>query len=157
MRTTRICLLLIAPLGIAVAQQGAAPAALEMRTFTSSAEVQSLIAQCKAEYKGTQPMLSKRLLSLAPYNVNLEYRPVGGGGGAVHPKEAEMFYIIEGTGTFVSGGKIVGGKIEGGDSREVAKGDFFVIPENTPHTFSAIKETVVVMTLHLPRPVPSQP
>jgi len=97
------------------------------------------------------------LLSLAPYVVNLEYRPAGRPGGAIHPKEAEMFYIIDGAGTFVSGGKIVGDNIEGGESREFAKGDFFVIPENTPHNFSAVKETVVVMTFHLPRPVRSQP
>jgi hypothetical protein len=28
------------------------------------------------------------------------------------------------------------------------------VPENTPHWFSAINGTVVLMSLHVPRPVP---
>jgi quercetin dioxygenase-like cupin family protein len=40
--------------------------------------------------------------------------------------------------------------IEGGVSRHIAKGDFIMVPENTPHWFSAIEGTVTLMSLHLP-------
>ena len=45
-----------------------------------------------------------------------------------------------------------GTAIEGGSSRPVAKGDFIIVPEKTPHWFSAINGTIVLMSLHLPRP-----
>jgi quercetin dioxygenase-like cupin family protein len=37
----------------------------------------------------------------------------------------------------------------------LAKGDFVIVPENTPHWFSKINGTLVLMSLHLPRPVPA--
>jgi len=36
-------------------------------------------------------------------------------------------------------------------SRRVAKGDFIMVPEGTPHWLSAIDGTVVLISLHLPR------
>jgi mannose-6-phosphate isomerase-like protein (cupin superfamily) len=75
-----------------------------------------------------------------------------------------MFYVIEGSGTMMTGGKLVNEKrtnatnltgtaIEGGTSRAVAKGDFIIVPEKTAHWFSAINGTLVLMSLHIPRPV----
>ena len=100
---------------------------------------------------------------MAPYNANLEYR-ASVGPAAVHETEAELFYVIEGSATMMTGGKLVnetrtnaanltGTAIEGGTSRAVAKGDFIIVPEKTPHWFSAINGTIVLMTLHVPRPV----
>src|SRR5277367_3165448 len=61
--------------------------AAAMNTFTSAAEVQSLLAKAKGERKEGQVMVAERILSLAPYVTNLEYRPVEGA-VAVHEKEA---------------------------------------------------------------------
>jgi mannose-6-phosphate isomerase-like protein (cupin superfamily) len=80
---------------------------------------------------------------------------------AVHETEAELFYVVDGSATLVTGGKLTnsnrtnaenltGSGIEGGMSRRVAKGDFIMVPEGTPHWFSAIDGTVVLMSLHLP-------
>lgn len=139
----------------AVAQQPAAPA---VKTFSSSADVAALIAKAKSERKEGQATVSERILQLAPYNANLEYR-ASVGPAAVHETQAEIFYVIDGTATLVTGGKLVGETrartIEGGESRTVAKGDFIIVPENTPHWFSAINGVVVLMTLHVPRPVPA--
>ena len=44
-----------------------------------------------------------------------------------------------------------GTDIEGGSSRAIAKGDFVIVPENTPPWFSAINGTLIVMSLHVPR------
>jgi mannose-6-phosphate isomerase-like protein (cupin superfamily) len=147
---------------LAVAQQAAAPPPPEaMKLFASSADVMALAAKAKSERKGEAPLVSERILHLAPYNANLEYRAAVGP-AAVHEKEAEVFYVIDGSATMVTGGTLVdqtrtnpenlaGKGIEGGMSRGVAKGDFIVVPENTPHWFSAINGTITLMTLHVPR------
>jgi len=144
------------------AQQPAAPAAsaAAARTYVSAADVTALIAKAKAERKGDQALLAQSMIQLAPYNVSLEYRAAVAN-AAVHETEAELFYVVDGSATLVTGGKLTnsnrtnaenltGSGIEGGMSRRVAKGDFIMVPEGTPHWFSAIDGTVVLMSLHLP-------
>jgi mannose-6-phosphate isomerase-like protein (cupin superfamily) len=145
----------------------APPPAQESKTFTSAADVQALIAKAKSDRKPDQAMMGERILQLAPYNANLEYRTAVAP-AAIHEKEAELFYVIDGSATMVTGGKLVGEArtnaenlsgtgIEGGMSRDVAKGDFIIVPENTPHWFSALNGTLILMTFHVPRPVPGKP
>jgi mannose-6-phosphate isomerase-like protein (cupin superfamily) len=134
-----------------------------MKTFTSAADVQGLLAKAKAERKEGQVRAAEHILSLAPYVTNLEYRPVEGA-VAVHEKEAELVYVIDGGGTLVTGGTVVGEKrtndanlsgtaIDGGTVRTIAKGDFAIIPEGTPHQFKPAGGALVLMTMHVPRPV----
>jgi mannose-6-phosphate isomerase-like protein (cupin superfamily) len=128
--------------------------------FASSTDVTALIAKAKSEIKPGQPMVGLPILQLAPYRANLEYR-VAVGPASIHEKDAEMFYVIEGSGTIVTGGSLneerrtnpenrSGTGVQGGSSRRVAKGDFVMVPENTAHWFSAIDGTLVLMSLHLP-------
>ncbi|HVS24965.1 MAG TPA: cupin domain-containing protein [Gammaproteobacteria bacterium] len=146
----------------ASAQQPAtsAASAASSRTMVTAADVTAMIAKAKAERKDNQAILAQSLIQLAPYNVSLEYR-ASVGNAAVHETEAELFYVIDGSATLVTGGKLTnenrtnaenltGTGIEGGTSRRVAKGDFVMVPERTPHWFSAIDGTVVLMSLHLP-------
>jgi mannose-6-phosphate isomerase-like protein (cupin superfamily) len=141
------------------AQQPASPPPTKL--FTPSKEISTMIAKAKAERKPDQANFIQPILTLAPYSANLEYRAIVGP-AAVHEKEAEMFYVIEGAGTLVTGGKLkderrtnpenlTGSAIEGGESRHVAKGDFFIVAENVPHWYSAIEGTLVLMSLHVPR------
>jgi len=134
-----------------------------MKTFASAADAQALLAKAKAERKEGQVMVPERILSLAPYTANLEYRPIEGA-VAVHEKEAEMVYVIDGSGTLTTGGKVVGEKrtndanlsgtsIDGGMAQAIGKGDFTIIPEGTPHQFKPANGPLVLMTLHVPRPV----
>jgi len=69
---------------------------------------------------------------------------------------------LDGSATLTTGGKLTeekrtnaenlsGTGIEGGNAREVAKGDVIIVPENTPHWFSAINGTIVLMSIHVPR------
>jgi mannose-6-phosphate isomerase-like protein (cupin superfamily) len=145
----------------AMAQQGAAPSAQAVKTYSSSADVAALQAKAKSERKEGQPLVVERILQLAPYNANLEYR-ASVGPASIHEKEAEVFYVIDGSATMVTGGKLLGESrtnaenltgtgIEGGMSRSVAKGDFVVVPENTPHWFSSINGAITLMSLHVPR------
>ncbi len=151
------------------AQQPAPAPARDMtpHMFTSAADVQALIAKAKSERKEGQANVTERILMLAPYSANLEYR-ASIGTAAIHEKDAEFFYVIDGGGTLVTGGKLVdekrtnpvnlsGSAIEGGNSQHIAKGDFVVVPEGTAHWISSIDGVIVLMTLHVPRPVPGTP
>lgn len=147
---------------VAFAQPAAAPAppAAASRTMVSAADVAALIAKAKVDRKENQALLAQSMIRLAPYNVSLEYRAAVAN-AAVHETEAELFYVIDGSAMLVTGGRLKnetrtndanlsGSGIEGGVSRHVAKGDFIMVPEGTPHWFSAIDGTVVLMSLHLP-------
>lgn len=162
MRTAGICLIVTLGVAIGVAQRGPQPDV----TYRSAADVQAMIAKAKAQNETkAQPTISQAILRLAPYSTNLEYRG-SVGPASVHMKEAEVFYVIEGSGTLTTGGKLVnetkngdnlsGTAIEGGKNQAMNKGDFAIVPENTPHWFSEIKSTLVLMSMHVPRPVPGK-
>jgi mannose-6-phosphate isomerase-like protein (cupin superfamily) len=165
MRSVTACLTLLFFLAVpAFAQQATSPPASSPaagRTLVSAADVTALIAKAKVDRKEGQALLAQSMIQLAPYNVSLEYRAAVAN-AALHDKEAELFYVVDGSATLVTGGKLrdekrtnaensSGTGIEGGVTRHVAKGDFIMVPEGTPHWFSAIDGTIVLMSLHLPR------
>src|SRR5947207_2403119 len=96
------------------------------------------------------PLLQKggRVAALPDANVAINRR-TGPGQSEIHDKETDTFYILEGAATFVTGGKVVGGKttapgqirgtsIDGGQSVQLHKGDVIVIPAGTPHWFKEV-------------------
>jgi mannose-6-phosphate isomerase-like protein (cupin superfamily) len=145
--------------GSAPAQQTPPPAP---KLFSAAGDVTAMIAKAKAERRADQPNFSQPILQLAPYNANLEYR-VGGlnAPASVHEREAEMFLVVEGAGTVVTGGRLreerrtnpenlSGTGIDGGTPRKVAKGDFIMVPEGVAHWFGEIDGALVLMSIHLP-------
>jgi len=154
-------LIVFAPV-LAFAQQppSAAPAgaAAALKMFQTSADIAAIVARVKAQ--PPQPLRSTPLFQLPPYAVNLEYRTAVAT-SAVHETEAELFYVIDGGGTFVVGGELTesqrtnaqnltGKAITGGTTQKVSKGDFMLVPAGAPHWFSAIDGTITLMSLHLP-------
>jgi mannose-6-phosphate isomerase-like protein (cupin superfamily) len=144
------------------AQSGSQTAPPAPKLFTASADVQAMMAKAKSERKPDQPNFVQPIVQLAPYNANLEYR-VGGvaAPASVHEREAEMFYVIDGSGTLVTGGtlkdekrtnaeNLTGSGVNGGTPRKLAKGDWVMVPEKTPHWFTQIDGTLVLMSIHLP-------
>lgn len=130
-------------------------------TFVSAEDVKRLISRAREERKDAAPLVSEPMLRLGTYDGHLEYR-ASVGGAALHEREAELFYVIQGSGTLITGGKLVnekranatnrnGSAIEGGDARSVAQGDFILVPENTPHWFQTIRQTLVLFSIHVPR------
>ena len=45
---------------------------------------------------------------------------------------------------------LTGSAIDGGMPRRLAKGDWVIVPEKTPHWFSQIEGTLVLMSIHVP-------
>ena len=160
MRHVLCGLIVIALAPAASAQPQAAPPAPKL--FTSAGDLTAMIAKAKSERKPDQANFAQPILQLAPYAAQLEYR-VGGinANASVHEREAEMFFVVEGSGTLVTGGKLKeerrtnaenlsGSGIDGGNRRKVSKGDFIMVPEGTPHWFGEIDGALVLMSLHLP-------
>ena len=161
MRTIVITLAFTVLTTAVVVQPGAAQSAQAVKMYSSAADVTALQAKAKSDRKDNAPLVVERILQLAPYNANLEYRATVGP-ASVHEKEAEVFYVIDGGGTMVTGGKLLnekrtnaenltGSGIEGGTPRTLAKGDFLIVPENTPHWFSSLNGSITLMSLHVPR------
>ncbi len=106
-----------------------------------------MIAKAKAERKPDQPNFIQPIVGLTPYTANLEHRVAGiPAPASVHEREAEMFYVVEGSGTLVTGGKLkdekrtnaenlTGAGVDGGTPRKIARGDWVMVPEKTPHWF----------------------
>jgi mannose-6-phosphate isomerase-like protein (cupin superfamily) len=151
--------------GVAVAQQPAAQQPPPERLYSSAADVTAMIAKAESRRKGNE-VVRENILNLAPYSANLEHRSAVAD-ASLHERDAEIFYVIDGSATLVTGGKLVdekrangpnlsGSSVQGGMSRNIGKGDFILIPENTPHWFSTVNH-LEVMSLHVPHPVPSVP
>ena len=144
-------------------QQAPAADPSALRLFAAAGDVSALVAKAKAERKPDQANFVQPIVQLAPFNANLEYRVAGiNANASVHKRDAEMFYVVEGTGTLVTGGKLrderqtnadnlTGSGIDGGTRTKVSKGDYVMVPENTPHWFGEIDGALVLMSLHLPR------
>jgi mannose-6-phosphate isomerase-like protein (cupin superfamily) len=154
----RYCLALALALAATPALAQQAP---DMKTYTSSSEVQDLIA--KAKEQPAKPLIIQPILSLAPYRASLEYRSGSPAPAAVHKTDAELMYVIDGSGKLVVGGTLIDEKqsnaenlsssgIDGGDSVTLAKGDFTIVPQNTPHQVIPDQgSAVILMTMHVPR------
>ncbi|CAN5580541.1 hypothetical protein BH09PLA1_BH09PLA1_04840 [soil metagenome] len=84
----------------------------------------------------------------ANYQVHTSRR-VQPGQAEVHTKEADVIYVMDGQATFVTGGNAVdlkntgpdeyrGAAIEGGETRELKKGDVIIVPAGVPHWFKQV-------------------
>lgn len=71
------------------------------------------------------------------------------GQSEVHTLDTDVIYVLDGTATFVTGGKSVdpkmvaanefrGTMIDGGETRQLKKGDVIIVPRGTPHWFKQV-------------------
>jgi glc operon protein GlcG len=67
----------------------------------------------------------------------------------VHERDTDILYVLEGSASFVTGGRVVDGaeiapdeirgpRIEGGTQRMLVAGEIVVVPNGTPHWFEAV-------------------
>ena len=84
------------------------------------------------------------------------------GESEIHENVADVFMVMEGGSTFVSGGTVVGGKttapgeikgtgVEGGETRQLSKGDVVVVPAGVPHWHKAVSGSIVYYTVKVPK------
>lgn len=72
----------------------------------------------------------------------------------IHTHDADIVHILEGTATFVTGGtaanlktiapgEIRGSHIEGGETRQLNKGDVIIVPAGVPHWFKEVSNPLL--------------
>ena len=80
------------------------------------------------------------------------------GQAEIHTLDTDIIYVMEGTATFVTGGTAVdakeiapneirGSRIEGGETRQLSKGDVIIVPNNTPHWFKEVGGAFLYYTI----------
>jgi mannose-6-phosphate isomerase-like protein (cupin superfamily) len=89
-------------------------------------------------------------------------RRVGPGTVEIHERDTDIFYVVDGTATFVTGGTAVEPKpsgpneiraasINGGVTRQLGKGDVIVIPHGVAHWFKDVKGTFTYLVIKVPK------
>ncbi|MPY90375.1 MAG: hypothetical protein GEU99_20940 [Luteitalea sp.] len=113
-------------------------------TVQEAAGVKFLPAsEVKAAFAKGGPILEE-----AAYKVHAGRRDAPGE-AEVHERDTDIFYVVAGTATIVTGGSVVDGKttepgeirgprIDGGDLRPLTKDDMLVVPSGTPHQFTEV-------------------
>ncbi|MGH8286339.1 MAG: heme-binding protein [Steroidobacteraceae bacterium] len=121
----------------AQALASSAPAA-QVRHFDSNAVARAFH---EGETGGT-------LVNDRQYRVNASRRD-GPGQAEIHTTDTDVFYILEGAATVITGGTLVepsqvasgelrGSAIRGGTEKRIAKGDVLTIPHGVPHWFKSV-------------------
>jgi len=91
------------------------------------------------------------LFAVENYKIFAAHRDDAKKPAEVHAKDTDVFYVVEGSATFVTGGELVDGapdkgnvdelrgpSVKGGEPHKLQKGDVIVIPRGTPHWFSEV-------------------
>jgi glc operon protein GlcG len=76
----------------------------------------------------------------------------------IHTLDTDIIYVMEGTAIFVTGGTAVeakeiapneirGARIDGGETRQLSKGEVIVVPRNTPHWFKEVGGAFLYYTI----------
>ena len=145
-----------AAVGVVVAQQparGAAPAAPSQPLTMSKYVGHDTVAGCSKA--GT-------FVNTPEYIVQCSNR-TGPGVVEVHTKETDVIYVIDGSATFVTGGKAQGvtatnplqprgTDIQGGESHRLTKGDVIVVPAGQPHWFKEVPASVSYYVVKVLKP-----
>ena len=105
------------------------------------------------------------LIETGAYKVHASRRD-GPGTAEVHGRDTDIFYVLEGTATLVTGGRTVDGKttapdeiraprLEGGTTRTLAKGDIVIVPNGVPHWFRDVQAPFLYYTVKVTGPAPT--
>lgn len=118
-----------------------------------------------------------RIADVGGYKVGVYgvFRPQSQPGAAIRHETSvtEVYYMLTGTGTLVTGGRLIderstgnspntgrpnyaGSRIEGGETRQVVPGDLIIIPGNTNHWWSSLDTDIRYLIIR-PDPEGLQP
>ena len=125
-------------------------------TDVTSAEIQRFINALPRDRVSDRPIRVVEVTGDYRVGVYGVFRPKDSPGGAnLHEvKTTEIYYMVEGVATLVTGGALTdpqrapsgtslrGSGIEGGVSRRITKGDVVIIPGHTPHWWSELETDI---------------
>src|ERR1039458_9690098 len=119
-------------------------------TYVAHDKVETVLA------KGGTVVTAKDLLVMGSHRTEA-------GHVEMHDKETDVFYIVDGSATFVTGGKMIGGKVtkpgqwlgtdlQGGTVHDLTKGDVIVIPAGIPHWYKEVPHSVTYFVVKVLKP-----
>ena len=84
------------------------------------------------------------------------------GNHEMHAVDSEIMYVVDGSATVVTGGKMIGAKegkngnstgtgVEGGEVHRLSKGDVLVVPRGTPHWFKEVPSSINYYVVKVPK------
>jgi mannose-6-phosphate isomerase-like protein (cupin superfamily) len=122
-------------------------------TVITRDEAASVLKQSMANGTVDQPIKAVDVLG-GKASVAMLHRTKPEASALIHDRVTETYYILDGSGTLVTGGALLDpkptdlsrvnagmsqtGTRQGGDSRRVGPGDTIMIPAGTPHSFSQL-------------------
>ena len=137
----------------------------------TKAEIDAVLKHTGAEGAGVDRQI--RVTDLGPYQlgVGVLYRGPTKPGAPIaaitHSQVTEVFYVISGSGTLITGGPVAndrafppetefvrlavgpssGGVFKGGDRRSIGAGDVVVVPAGVPHGFDDIADHLTYLSI----------
>ena len=149
-KTNLVGLILFAFTTVVSAQTAVAPA-----LYMKATDIATTLERAAAE----RPSMAVSTITTGEeYRINL-IRRTEAAGAIVHRPGTELHYITDGAGTLVTGGIVVRpagggqGNIEGGLARRVTKGDAILIPEGTPHQYTAVEGSITYLEVRFNVPI----
>jgi mannose-6-phosphate isomerase-like protein (cupin superfamily) len=145
----KLLLVLFAFLTATILLMGAANGSSDV-TYVGHEKVEAALA------KGGNLVTAKDLLVLGSHRTEA-------GHVEVHEKETDVFYVVDGDATFITGGKMIGGKltkpgqwlgtdIQGGTVHHLTKGDVITIPAGVPHWYKEVPHSVTYFVVKVLKP-----
>jgi len=133
-----------------LAQEPPAPAAPPPGSAATYKSAEALAGALKIAKATAGGMTTSAVSNTDQYRVNIVHRAQPAGAIA-HAGNTELHYIIEGSGTVVTGGTIVRGATAGtatikdGVTQHVKKGDVIIVPANSPHWYSQVDDAITYL------------
>lgn len=126
----------------------------------TASDLAALTAKAAATIKPGQPLVALPILGFGPYRAVLEYR-VASAPPAIHKTQAEIFHVVSGSGTMITGGTLDGSRdvdtanqsgtaISGGVSRKLGVGDMVVVPAGVAHWIPGVDGKLVLISTKVP-------
>ncbi len=140
-------------------------------TYVAAADVEATLKKAPPAAVSDQPI---RMVDAGAYNVGVAVvsRPKASKQGApvYHEKVAEIYHVISGSGTLVTGGtlenpkprpmdatevsqingpSVNGTAVHGGETRQIKAGDVVIIPAGVVHWFSEIQESLTYVVIRM--------
>lgn len=146
-------------LGVCVAVYAQAPKGGGSATFVTPAEMTTALKSAPRQNAPLIDMPVRVIESGEHYlGVAMVQRTNADQNALIHDKIDEIYYVLDGNGTLVTGGTLVnpketkssaaigpgwsGSSIQGGQSRRVSPGDVVFIPAGVPHMYSQLDGTI---------------
>jgi len=165
--------ILLASFGFEHSGLRAQGAASTQAAYVGLADIQATVSRAPQAGAGVNPQPNIRVVDAGGYNVAIGAirRPEAPlGGAAVHYKVSEIYHVIDGGGTLVTGGTMLNAKdrppdnesvrfedgpgasgtgIQGGVTKQIKAGDVVIIPAGVPHWFSKIDGSITYLVVRV--------